>query len=435
MPQKIDFLTATNVVTKRPKMDFDYEFVVTIMDKKIPDAFIISYVYDRDFMHYMFPKRILKVILLPQDYYDIVSKLSPDKPFVPVNVSVNIRAKQSDLEMVDTRIVASYMQGEFTGLVDKTKVEKSILTDIKKNASHQMGLESVYELNIALFDLDDLNFAKEGVISGNFSSGKKVEDLIKHAFEVCKGKNKCKLAMAPPDNKTPLKNCIISAQGFLEFLEFIDKEYGVYTSKYNVFVENNICYILNTEKNDTGMNKLMKGTKDDKIDVMVIDPIDKPINLYGIEMNEDHFKYNIFKNNMVQDEITLDAIMRPVEYTINSTGNKSKSKESAEKKETISPTVKVGAGRTRSVTKENKNPCFKGKVILDDVPVHVMPYTIVHYIADNRQGDCMIERVINIWAKGKCVTELYIKSYDKFLPYDVPESQKGKSPDKTANNK
>ncbi len=29
------------------------------------------------------------------------------------------------------------------------------------------------------------------------------------------------------------------------------------------------CYILNTEKNDTGMNKVMQGTKDDKMNINV----------------------------------------------------------------------------------------------------------------------------------------------------------------------
>ncbi len=48
-----------------------------------------------------------------------------------------------------------------------------------------------------------------------------------------------------------------------------------------------------------------------------------------------------------------------------------------------------------------------------------MPYTIVNYVADNRKN-CMINEV-NMWQKGRCVTELHIKSYDKFLPYNVPE--------------
>lgn len=440
MPQKMNFLTATNLVGDKTKMDFSYKFTVSILDKKIPDAFVLSYFYDRDFLNYMYPKRILKVLLLPQDYYDIVSKLAPDKPFVPVTLTIDITARQSEINMTPVHVTASYLQGEFTGIVDKTKVDSTVLKTAqqasqKTGDKQAIGVENVYELNIALFDFDDLNFTKEGVVSGNIGSGKKVEDIIKHAFDVCKGKNKCKLAMAPPDNKTPVKNCIISAQGFLDFLKFIDREYGVYKSKYNVYVEDGTCYILNTEKNDTGMNKVMQGTKDDKIDINVYEAKNKPLQLYGISLNEDHFRYNVFKNSMIQDEITLDAIMRPVEYTINSSGQKSKSQESQNKKETISPTVKVNAGRTRSITKDNKNPSFKGVVILDDVPVHVMPYTIVNYVADNRKGTCMIERVTNMWAKGRCVTELHIKSYDKFLPYNVPESQKGKNPDKTSNQK
>ena len=181
------------------------------------------------------------------------------------------------------------------------------------------------------------------------------------------------------------------------------------------------------------MNKEVEGTFDDKIDIQVFRNVNVPINLYGISLKEDHYSYSVFRNNLVEEDISVGAMMRPVEMTINSSGQLSKSKESDKKKETISPTVKVNAGRTRGVTKENRNPKFQAKVILDDVPVHVMPYTVVHYTNDNLQGDCMISRCTNIFTKGKCVTELFIKSYEPLMEYKVAESQKGNNPDKTEN--
>ena len=127
MPQKMNFLTATNLVGDKTKMDFSYKFTVSILDKKIPDAFVLSYFYDRDFLNYMYPKRILKVLLLPQDYYDIVSKLAPDKPFVPVTITIDVTARQSEINMTPVHVTASYLQGEFTGIVDKTKVDSTVL--------------------------------------------------------------------------------------------------------------------------------------------------------------------------------------------------------------------------------------------------------------------------------------------------------------------
>ena len=427
--EKIDLFTSSNIISTRAKMDFNYRFYVSIMGIKISDKQVLSYVNDRDFENYMYPKRILSVLLFAKDYYEILSKVTPDKPFVPVTMQIKITPVQKEL---GTQVTASFLTGEYTGMIDKTRVSEDILVESKPNAKSHVSLGNLYKLNIALFDFDDLNFAKEGTISGNFGSGKKVEDLIKHAFNVCKGKNKCKLMLAKPDNKNPLKNCIISSQGFLDFLKFIDTEYGVYTSKYHVYLENGTCYILNPEKTDTGMNKEIEGTFDDKIDIQVFRNVNYPVNLYGISLKDDHYSYSVFGNNLVETDISVGAMMRPIELTINSNGAISKSKESEKKKETISPTVKVNAGRTRGVTKENRNPKFQAKIILDDVPVHVMPYTVVHYMAD-LQGDCMVSRVTNIYTKGKCVTELYIKSYEPLLEYKVPDSQKGASPDKTAN--
>lgn len=427
--EKIDLFTSSNIISTRAKMDFNYRFYVSIMGIKVSDKQVLSYVNDRDFENYMYPKKILSVLLFAKDYYEILSKVTPDKPFVPVTMQIKITPVQKEL---GTQVTASFLTGEYTGMIDKTRVSEDILVESKPNAKAHISLGNLYKLNIALFDFDDLNFAKEGTISGNFGSGKKVEDLIKHAFNVCKGKNKCKLMLAKPDNKNPLKNCIISSQGFLDFLKFIDTEYGVYTSKYHVYLENGTCYILNPEKTDTGMNKEIEGTFDDKIDIQVFRNVNYPVNLYGISLKDDHYSYSVFGNNLVETDISVGAMMRPIELTINSDGAISKSKESEKKKETISPTVKVNAGRTRGVTKENRNPKFQAKIILDDVPVHVMPYTVVHYMAD-LQGDCMVSRVTNIYTKGKCVTELYIKSYEPLLEYKVPDSQKGASPDKTAN--
>ena len=307
--EKIDLFTSSNIISTRAKMDFNYRFYVSIMGIKISDKQVLSYVNDRDFENYMYPKRVLSVLLFAKDYYEILSKVTPDKPFVPVTMQIKITPVQKEL---GTQVTASFLTGEYTGMIDKTRVSEDILVESKPNAKSHVSLGNLYKLNIALFDFDDLNFAKEGTISGNFGSGKKVEDLIKHAFNVCKGKNKCKLMLAKPDNKNPLKNCIISSQGFLDFLKFIDTEYGVYTSKYHVYLENGTCYILNPEKTDTGMNKEIEGTFDDKIDIQVFRNVNYPVNLYGISLKDDHYSYSVFGNNLVETDISVGDMMRPI---------------------------------------------------------------------------------------------------------------------------
>ena len=156
--EKIDLFTSTNIITERSKMDFNYRFYVSIMGIKVADKQILSYVNDRDFENYMYPKRILTVLLFAKDYYEILSKVTPDKPFVPVTMQIKITPTQKDLGGV---VTASYLTGEYTGMLDKTKVSKDILKETKQDTTADVSLGNLYRLNIALFDLDDLNFTKE----------------------------------------------------------------------------------------------------------------------------------------------------------------------------------------------------------------------------------------------------------------------------------
>ena len=98
--EKIDLFTSTNIITERSKMDFNYRFYVSIMGIKVADKQILSYVNDRDFENYMYPKRILTVLLFASDYYEILSKVTPDKPFVPVTMQIKITPTQKDRKSV-----------------------------------------------------------------------------------------------------------------------------------------------------------------------------------------------------------------------------------------------------------------------------------------------------------------------------------------------
>ena len=141
--EKIDLFTSSNVITTRAKMDFNYRFYVSIMGIKVSDKQVLSYVNDRDFENYMYPKKILSVLLFAKDYYEILSKVTPDKPFVPVTMQIKITPVQKEL---GTQVTASFLTGEYTGMIDKTRVSEDILVESKPNAKAHVSLGNLYKV-------------------------------------------------------------------------------------------------------------------------------------------------------------------------------------------------------------------------------------------------------------------------------------------------
>ena len=418
MSSKYTFYDNLAALSKSAHTQFKYEVSVSLYGEKVSEYEVISYTEERNFNNYLLPKRLLEVVLPPMVYYNVLSKITPDKPFVPVTMNINL-VYYINREASETNITARipFIQAEFMGLTDKTKASKELLKTSRNADSHDTGLDQVYILRIALFDLDDMNLCKNGVVSGNVK-GKSIEELIQYGFKVCKGNNKVELKMNKPDNKSVIKNCIVRALGFKDYIAFLDKEYGIYKSNYNIYVEDSICYLINTEKTDKEFAKQCS-QKNDEIFIYAYPNTNLPQTFYSFEVKDNHCQYNISQNNLVDDEISLDAIMRPVEYTINSKGDINKSTVSKSKIESISPTVKVVGGRHRTISKENRNPSFSTTVLIEDLPVLVSPYTIVRYVANNRIGFCNIISSIMVISKGTMTTQLHINSYEKFMEYEV----------------
>lgn len=425
MPAKYNFYENLGSLSKQVHTYFRYEIDASIYGERLSEFEIISYSEERNFLSYLLPKRILEVVLPPQVYYNILNKITPDKPFIPVTMNINMmyHINRGDDKNVEARI--PFMQAEFLGLSDKTKASKEILRTKRNADSHDEGLDQVYILRLALFDIDDMNATKYGVVSGNIK-GKTIEELIKHGFNACKGKSKVKLKYNKPDNKSTINNCILRATGFMDYLKFLDREYGIYESNYNVYIENGVLYVLNTEKTDKALAKECNKNGTEEIYINAYPNTNLPQMFYSFEVKDGHCQYNIAQTNLVDDEISIDNVMRDVEYTINSKGDVSKSGVSKMKLETISPTVKVDGGRHRTVTKKNRNPTFASTILIEDLPVMVDPYTIVRYLSNNRIGFCSIISSIMIISKGTMTSQLHIKSYEKFMEYEVKEKQTNK---------
>lgn len=424
MPVIYKLYEQTSILEKQPSNMFRYSISASVAGFKLSEVEVLSYVEKRFFEYYKFPIRLLSVIVNAKMYYDILSQITPDKPWIPVNISIDMVVTQSSGE-TNTEVRVPFMQLDMMGMCNKTKVSKDFLN----KSTQEDGLDTSYVLRIALFDIADLNSTRSGIVAGNIRN-KNIDQLIEYGFHRCEPNNKIRLAYAPSDNKANIPHLILRALGFKDYLKFLDDEYGIYTSRYNVWVENNVYYILNTEKSDPNMAKLYGGENDDKITINVYSQINKPTGFYNVEVKDNHLFYNLLQNDCIEDDLSVDNIMRPVNVTINSNGQIIGSNVSSNNLESISGDIKVTGGRQRTINKANRNPKFQATITIGDLPIYVQPYTLVEYIADNRLGKCMIKASSQIFEKGTLVSVLRIKSYDDFMEYGVEEKKTGKDLDR-----
>lgn len=401
-------------------MDNKHSFLVeaTINGTPIGSEEIMYYMTNRDYENNRYPVRVMSLALVHTSYTKIIQGATPDKPYVNVNIKVTHIERKDDGGTVIQKPIETK---SYRGIIDKTVPVRDVGADDDK-------LEQVYRLRVALFDDLDLNAFSGGTISGMFS-GTSATKMIPYAFEACRASSKLSLAASTPDNKKTIKSLAIKPMGFLQFMEFIDKEYGVYSSRYNIYIEDNVVYLLNTQKSDSGMSNILPDPKMGKITINVMDNSVQVPGLYGFNIIDGHYKYDIFNNNCIIDDISSENIVQPTIVTVNSDGTHSK-KESGGF-DHISSEIIVEDGRNRSVTKSYRNPKFSTTVSIQELPIKIYPFTVVRYLYNQMVGDCMVSSVSEVYSHNSYVCTLKLKSYDALMPNNLETSKAGKNVGRT----
>lgn len=370
----------------------------------------------RKFETHRYPARVLCLTLPPKTYTNVLKGTTPDKPYVNVHLKVSTIENKDD---GSTKIQKTMYTGVYKGIVDKSSPASDI-------SSTEDDLDQVYRLRVALFDDIDLSAFSGGTVSGMFNSIK-VDGIIKYAFESCRINGKLKLAAANPDNKNIIKSLAIKPMGFIQCMEFLDKEYGLYSSDMNIYIENNVVYILNVQKSDSGMGAILP---DPKLGKIIVDVQPKEVampSFYDMVDVDGHKKYNIFDNNTIIDDVSAENIVRATTVTVNSDGTTSKTKGSGVALDHISSEIRVEDGRNRAVTKGYRNPKFSATINIQDLPVEIFPFSVVRYMANKRVGDCMVSESLEVITHGTYNHMLKIKSYDELMDADIQESKAGKN--------
>ena len=377
---------------------------------------IIYYSVNRKFETHRYPTRVLCLALPPKTFASVLKGTTPDKPYINVHLKISYIENKDD---GTTKINKTMYTGVYKGIVDKSSPASNI-------SETEDDLDQVYRLRVALFDDIDLTAFSGGTVSGMFNSIK-VEGIIKYAFESCRKSGKLNLAAANPDNTGIIKSLAIKPMGFIQCMEFLDKEYGVYSSDMNIYIENNVVYLLNTQKSDSGMGAILSDPKVGKI-IVEVQPKEVAMPSFYDMVNVDgHSKYNIFDNNTIVDDISAENIVRATTVTINSDGTTSKTKGSDKVLDHISSEIRVEDGRNRAVTKGYRNPKFSATISIQDLPVEIFPFSVVRYLANKRVGDCMVSESLEIFSHGSYTHQLKIKSYDELMEADIQESKAGKN--------
>lgn len=399
-------------------MDNKYTFLIEakLNGIDIGNDEVVYFTTSRKFETHRYPTRVLCLALPPKTYFEVLKGTTPDKPYINVHLKVSAIENKDD---GSTLINRTMYTGVYKGIVDKSSPNSDI-------PNTEDDLDQVYRLRVALFDNMDLSAFSGGTVSGMFNNIK-VDGIIKYAFESCRSSAKLKLAAAKPDNIGNIKSLAIKPMGFIQCMEFLDKEYGVYSSDMNIYIENNVVYLLNTQKSDSGMGAILP---DPKLGKIIVDVQPKEVampSFYDMVDVDGHKKYNIFNNNTIVDDISAENIVRATTVTVNSDGSTSKTKCSDKALDHISSEIRVEDGRNRAVTKSYRNPKFSATINIQDLPVEIFPFSVVRYIANRRIGDCMVSESLETITHGTYNHQLRIKSYDELMDADIQESKAGKN--------
>ena len=410
MPEEAG-VSKKELVTSTMRNKYEYILRGSIGDTKFYNKNILLYSVLKEFLSNRYPIRIVVLMLPAQAYYNILQDVTPDKPYA--NVKLDVLCKY-DADKSNTHIQQYVLNGEYFGVLDKTYVNPNILHDDDL-------LDNVYKLRVALFNKSDLELANKGTVSGFFNNIT-VEGLIKHAFDRCKSSAESRIVISAPDNTNVIPNVAIRPNGFFQFLDYIEHEYGMYEGGYNAFVENGVCFILNKNKSDLGLGDTYAGSEDDKITIRVISSNHPNPQMLGVYKTDGQLAYVVYDNNLVTTETTNDTVMTPIDVCINS--NYSTITSPPVKYEGISDSIYVSETRQRSIPKSTRNPKFKANIKIVGLPMDIKPYTVVRFVSSNCSGDCLVSKFSTYWSYGTFVNEITIVSYDELFEFNMKESKK-----------
>lgn len=284
-----------NEIQDKPNLKFIYRSEIMIGDKPLEGTSFIGLNESFDILGSLFPLRIL-MVSIPATFFD--SKTFLTNRMVDVEFSL-FAGEMTDIPMDDpeykytesklyTKKFKGYIDNEFIPLdydEQKTLKENEETPDV------------AYMMRIHLLEEIQHPFITD-VFNGVTNTATPIADLVVGAFMKCSDPN-LSLYMDPPDNTNKIQlNTLIEPLGFLQLLDYVQYNMGMYFHGFNTFIMDKTAYILSKlgirEKDPTwviqippitALNNLSMGRRANTAGNIIM--VDKA----GIQMNDTKHEY------------------------------------------------------------------------------------------------------------------------------------------------
>ena len=354
---------------------------IEIDDEEIDPHHFESLLIRKNYYEYRYPIYILNISLPKEKLYKILKNVEISNPVVGVKLSIRCL----DLENPEDQ-GREYLKNEFIGIVDESYfnyIPETQWENIREGASEYEYDEG--RIRIALFKKVDINAFKHGYINNVFKDFD-MATLIAYSFkETTDGS--LDLYLSPPDNERVYKQDLFVPMGFLQFMNYIDREFGIYDTGYNLFIDDNKAFIMN-KKNDHGI-KLeddIYDEEEDDIDFKIAPTYDITYYIGAETENFPPTEY-FLKDNAITNQVDLERFGN-VEHFFTNVATLDLDQEPYDD----IPNIKIRSNRFTKYRRkkfDTKNFVIK----LNNYPFLAEPYTYAHIKGEgDEEIDGMNER-------------------------------------------
>lgn len=231
------------------KLQYTYKANITLGDITLDGISFLGLTEVYDYMGNLYP---LKVLMININLLDTNSKMFMNLKNREVIVKMSlIRVETSLLPATDPEYTRKeyevFSEKQFTGTVDEEFIPLTDLevVSIKKNEDAPRE-DMMHMVRIHLKE-QFLNPFVEDIFNMVTDSDTDLPSVVCAAFMKCAAPG-LKLNMMTPNSTVKIpENTLIEPMGFLQLLEYLQKNYGMYYYGYTVFIQDDTVYIISKE--------------------------------------------------------------------------------------------------------------------------------------------------------------------------------------------
>lgn len=388
---------------KKEFVPIKIKFSLTIKDveEEIGDENVSLFSIVYDYINNKAPLYLLK-ILIPTAVYNKLNALLT--PFKPVLEGIDLRLMYvEDIENINSDNEDDYIvfrtYNSMSGIVDNVRDIDETDLETMDVINDKLTDSQHVEVNIILFDKDEIGYANKGYVNGCIPNGN-VAQAIYESVNSCVNDN-LKIYVEQPHNSESYENLVIPPMGFDEALNYIDNEYNIYRYTHNFFIRDKVMYILPLD-----------GTLNTDSQLKYY------IDIRNLQDNESDDYLNTADDEIVSIMMNKDSVSRNKIYNIKHTLYGYIGKDKIRIPEVKNSTllydrykIEMATSSVRDIKESIKNRLISLPLKVVPLDYDVYPHTMFKLINERVEGEYRVAKY----------TEVYTKTdYNKLVElYDV----------------